>query len=462
MRDSRPAARSYSTPTRICSLPALLLPVVAAAGCVAYEPRPLDPEAILRDLERVELPATTDSSAAGGAATPQLTARQAAGWAVAHNPGLKALRADLGIAQAELVRAGLLPDPAIGWESMNALAIQFAGGTPHQADYVAGLVASWPVPRPGEIGAREDQASAHLQGARSSVLAAEWSLARNVHLACLDLEAVRAKLQLNARVLETARRTADFFAEARRAGGATAVQENLAGIELAGREQERIRLEGEQRAARQEVHRWLGIPPDAPLDVTMGADPFVLPSLPDKDTTALVNAALQKRPDLLQIMAEYDASEAELRLEVARQWPQLSIGTGLAIVLPFFSRWNRPAIDAAMARREKVEAEVRAAVHSLRADVHAAVASEQEAVRQVRHFEENLLPKVQESLRLTDEALRVREVTAIEILTAQRQVLDVQNNYLEARIRAARARLLLDTATGAVLADEARSHKGED
>lgn len=150
-------------------------------------------------------------------------------------------------------------------------------------------------------------------------------MARSVHLACLDLEAVRAKLQLNARVLETARRTADFFAEARQAGGATAVQENLAGIELAGLEQERIRLEGEQRAARQEVHRLLGIPPDAPLDVTMGADPFVLPSLPDKDTTALVNAALQKRPDLIQIMAEYDASEAELRLEVARQWPQLSI-----------------------------------------------------------------------------------------------------------------------------------------
>jgi outer membrane protein TolC len=63
---------------------------------------------------------------------------------------------------------------------------------------------------------------------------------------------------------------------------------------------------------------------------------------------------------------------------------------------------------------------------------------------------------VRETLQLTNEAFRAREVTLVEILTAQRQSLDSQQNYLEARIRRSKAKLLLDTVAGQVLAESTK------
>ncbi len=95
-------------------------------------------------------------------------------------------------------------------------------------------------------------------------------------------------------------------------------------------------------------------------------------------------------------------------------------------------------------------------VHLLRAEVHQSVTALENARREVRSFEDSLLPHLQESLRLADEAIAVREVTLVEILTAQRQVLGARRNYLEARIERARAQLMVDTVSGTVLMDRSR------
>jgi cobalt-zinc-cadmium efflux system outer membrane protein len=442
-----------------------LLGALALVGCVAYQPQPLEPLAILRQLEQTVLPVADRGGSPPATAAPLqsgsgLTARQAAGWAVAHNPALVAFRGDLGIAEAELVRAGLLPDPVAGWDAMDVLAVDLTGGTPRTAEHLAGLGVSWQVPRPGEIGARVGAALAREDEVRQGILAAEWRLVREVHVAFTELVAARARLELNSQLLEIARRTATFFKAARAVGGATAIQESLAGIELATLEQERVRLAGDLRTARQALNRLLGLPPATELEPEIPANPFALGET-DQEVGGLVEQAVQQRPDLRQLLALYRASEEELRLEIAQQWPSLAIGTGVALVLPIFSRFNRPAIQAAVARRERVGREVRAAVHALRAEVHEAVTALRNAALQVHAFDETLLPRVQESLRLTDEAFRAREVTLVEILTAQKQVLDVRSSYLDARIRVARARILVETVSGNVLADDLGKHKEE-
>lgn len=429
---------------------------LALPSCVSYEPQPVEPLAILRELEQAALPSERKGAPAGNGLTP----RQAAGWAVTHNPALVALRAEFGIAEAELVRAGLLPDPVVGWDAMDVLAVEFTSGTPTTAEYLAGLGLSWQVPRPGEVGARVGTALARREEVRQGILAAEWRLVREVHGTFTEVVAARARLDLNSQVLEIARRTATFFKEAREVGGATAIQESLAAIELGSLELERVRLEGELRTARQELNRLLGLPPGTDIEPETPADPFVVAEA-EPDVAQLVEQAVRQRPDLRRLLALYRAVEEELRLEIARQWPQLTIGTGISLVLPIFSRFNAPAIQAAMARRERIAREVRAAVHALRAEAHAAVTALQNAVRQVRAFEDTLVPRVRESLRLTDEAFRAREVTLVEILTAQKQVLDTRSSYLEARIRAARARILVETVTGKVLADDRGRHEEE-
>jgi len=66
-------------------------------------------------------------------------------------------------------------------------------------------------------------------------------------------------------------------------------------------------------------------------------------------------------------------------------------------------------------------------------------------------FQTSLGPQTEATLRLTERAFQAREVTPLEILTAQRQVLDTQARFLAARQASAEARIRLDSACGRLL-----------
>ncbi len=416
---------------------------------------------IFEDLQKMGLPQEfflNDIPIGVEEAKLSWTSAQAASWAVSHNPQLLAVRKEMGIAEAELVEAGLLPDPELGWDSMNVVAELVAGNTPTGPDYVAGLGLMWRVPRPGEISSRVGMAEARKEEVRQGILEAEWTLVRAVHRAWIDVQGAESRLRLNTRVLETAKKISVFFQEARKVSGATALQANLAAIEYSTLLQDRVRLQGELRLARQSLNAILGLRPDVKVPMRALKSPFRTED-EAKDAETLTKEALEHRPDLEALFARYQALEEALRLEVANQWPELAIGSAISFVLPIFSSFNAPAIRTAMARRDRMARQLKAAVHSLRAEVHAAVMECENERQQTEAFRNDLIPKIEENLRLTQVAFEAREVTLVEILTAQRQSLDTQKNYLEARIRKAVARLMMDTATGAVLTAEAGSRK---
>ena len=96
------------------------------AGCVSYEPAPVDVSQVLHDLEALRWEASGtngDETSAEDGATP----RELAAFAVAHNPTLSAVRGRIGVSNALLIEAGLLPDPTIGWDAMDVLAVELNG-----------------------------------------------------------------------------------------------------------------------------------------------------------------------------------------------------------------------------------------------------------------------------------------------------------------------------------------------
>ena len=450
--------RSFAKRTVTSFLAALLL-----SSCYSYEADPQDRWELLEELQKIVLPtlqSKPDSQLADGRARSEAswTSMQAASWAVSHNPALLAVRMQLGIAEAELVEAGLLPDPEFAFDAMNVVASEATGLEPIAADYISGLGLMWRVPRPGEISSKRGVAKARREEVRQGILEAEWTLVRAVHRAWIDVQAAEARLQLNTRVLETAKKVSDFFQAARKVRGATALQANLPAIEYATLRQNRVRLEGQLGLARQTLNALLGLQPSAVIPMRASKTPFASNDQ-SVDASALTKRALAQRPDLEALFARYQALEEALRLEVAKQWPELAIGSGLAFVLPIFSSFNAPAIRTAMSRRERMARKLKAAVHRLRAEVHAAVTVFESERRQVQAFKDELIPRIEENLRLAQQAFEAREVTLVEILTAQRQSLETQQNYLEARIRKAVARLMMDTASGAVLNEFARMDK---
>lgn len=422
-------------------------------SCTTYAPRPIDPLAFLRELESIPGPGL---ALAEGTDRPsphaRVDANRAVAWALNHSPDLYALLSTLDVAEADLERAGLLFDPTLSWGAMDVLALEFTNETPGTAEFVSGTGVSWPIPRPGEIGAQEGAARAERTATQWRISEAQWNLARNVRFAYLEVLAADLRVAQNESLLQLARRTATFFEAARAAGGATAIQESLAVVERASLEQVRVRLEGDRRLARQRLLNLLGLPPTFVIELTSDLE-FVTSS--DGGLDALVTEALESRPDVRMLMANHQVAEERLRLEIVRQWPQLALGTSLSITLPLFTRWNGPNIDAAFARRERAARTVRAKVHAVRAEVHATWTTREIARRRLRSMEETLLPRIVESLERTDEAFRAREVTIAEILVAQRQYLQARNQHLEARLDAVRADIELNMVTGRILEPEA-------
>ena len=419
----------------------------AMPGCQSYKPDPIDPTAVLRRLNSVALEAPPKKEAEApdenGSFDPSdgINLREAASLAIYLSPSLREFRAEQGIAAAQLIEAGLLPDPQIGWNAMDWL----VGG--ERDDIITGFGLSWEVPRPGEIRAKKGIAKARVEEVRYAVMAAEWRLARQVALAWLEVMGARQRLVLNQRLLDISRQTHDYLRRGRTAKTVTALQENLASIELANVEVERERLLVGAQDAWQDLNVLLGLPPGARFELQAPADVFAFVS-ESHSAEAMVKQAIENRPDLKELLALYNQAEAALKLEIRRQWPRLSIGTGIAIDLAFGTLFNQPAIRTRIEERQRVRLQVEAAVHELRQEVHASLTSLLRTTRQLKYYRENLAPRLEESLRLSAAARGVTEITPVELLTSQRQVLETQTRFLETRIQHRKNRELVATLTG--------------
>ncbi len=426
--------------------PALAL---ALASCVSYEPAPLDVSEVLRALEvRAWAPSEApDSPASDVGFRPE----ELAAFAVTANPGLSARRAEVGVGRALLVEAGLLPDPELGWDAMDVLASRIVDGTSDSVDVLSGLGLMFPLPRPGERDARVGAAEWRVEETRRRIARAEWNLTRDVYLACEEVHAAHQLLAQTRTLVEVAESTNDYFRRARDAGTATGIQANLALGELQAMRLEEVRAEARAHQGRQDLNALLGLPPGYVLEVRAAAEDPSLHDLLRRSPEELTRDAVLRRPDLAELEARYRGSEEGVRLAVARQYPMVSIGTGIGLELPVFSRWGRPAIDTALARREQVGRELAAAVHAARAEIASAHTLWQLADRELALVENELLPNAEQNLELAQESFRQGELTLLETLALQRALVEARTRHAEVRAQKRKRAWSLLAASGLLL-----------
>lgn len=441
---------------------ALLFASHAIAGCTNPAPDPISTAALLSELREVQLGSALPPSGSTPGPTPGpslendgISIDDAVAVALHLNPELRAARSSLGIAHAEVVIAGLYPSAELGADlaDLGVLSseldddghvdgIDLSSGP---LDWVAGIDLTYPLPRPGERDARTDAATARLEAARADIAQAEWRLVGDVRRAFIEQIGADNRLDLMDRSAEIARRTRDFFERSRQLGAATALEANLAALDFDLIEERREGLRVARRLAAQTLNALLGVPPEPALTVRISGD-LLDPTPPWGDPGTLVEQALLRRPDIAVLRARYDETEAELRLQISRRWPGITVGTAISIELPFFSQMNEPAIQAALARRAQVADQLRANVHQLRAEVHRALALWEQCSRRADYFQRNTAPHVQLGLKLAEESIAARELTLLDALITQRQALDAQERQLELRLAAAHAAVAVRTA----------------
>jgi outer membrane protein TolC len=339
----------------------------ALAGCrlQPYQPRPLEPQQAAAEFlaRRADSPALRDFLEREGAAP---TEWPKAAWGLRDlalaarffHPEVEAARAEVAAGEAAVAAAARPAVPVA-----KPLVEHHDRADPGQSRWSYGLELEIPLAGPDRREARLAQAQQRLEAARAEEAATAWRAGSRLRRSFVEhFEATEsARLDVEERALRTAQATA---LERRLARGAADAPEAGAArlrLELA----ELKAAEGEARL-RQTLARLadaLGLPREAvaPLRFDFSALERA-PAAPAAE--ALREQALRGRSDIRRSLAQYAAADAELRLAVAAQYPELRLRPAylwdqgdniwaLALGIPLQMLQDQEApVRAAEARRE--------------------------------------------------------------------------------------------------------------
>ena len=442
-------------------------PVILVAGCVAYEPVPLDGAAELASLRATTLDGVRVEHARPGQAegatsraidlSDGLDEDELVAVALTLSPALRTKRLEAGDAQAQLIEAGLWPNPEIGvsWRT----AIGGATGQSADADLLIDLLQPW------RRGARVDAATARTKEVAADGLAEEWRLVRDVRLRRLDVLAAERTLALLGEEAELRERTKELTVRRRGAGEGTELDVSAAELDVAEIRRDRLRAETDLGTARRALNELIGVPPGFVLQLTASGQPLAVTVFEDVPDADLEQRLLAGRFELRALEAAYDRSEHELRLAVQSQFPNLKLGLSYErdsggdrflgpaaeLEIPLFNR-NQGEIAAKSNARDVARANYVAALHRLRAEAYEARAQLERARIEVEMQEKDVLPLVQRSQDLVERAFDARDVGILDRVTAQQRALRARVAYLDSVIRYQRAVIEVETATGMPLA----------
>lgn len=451
----------------------ILTAALLAMGCARYQALPLDSAAERAalagpDPQRIELEAArirhpllqpVHLDLAEG-----LTPDQAAVAAVLGNPGLRAVRDGRRLAEAQVLQAGLLPNPQFSYEqdwptggsSMGAVGA-------HSAQLEWDLNALW------ERGLRRQAASAQARAVDLGVAWQEWQVAQAARMAAFRVLALEEQVPLARMAMAEARRAMEAWERAAESGAASGAASATSRAEFGQARQSLSRLEEARTQAGQELNGLLGLPPEAPLPLRKAAPLPAWEELPSGPE--LVQGLGERRLDLLAFRQGYASRDAQLRLAIRRQFPPIGIlvnrardtggvvtfGLGARLQLPLFDR-NQGRIAEERASRRALYDEYQARLFTARAQIAELLARLAGIQQRIAAAEEELGP-LETSAEAYGEA---GKTGAVDLESAGKARLVYLGQALAvARLRAERAGLgvQLEVASGRYLPDDAMGER---
>ena len=346
------------------------LAVLIAAGCTTYQPRPLAPTALAEHFEqrRLDDPGLQHyiarhlgaaSSAAGAWNLSTLTLA-----AFYFNPELDVARARWGSTKAAVVTAGQRPNPVLQLP-FGLTTNPAAGASP----YLYGLALDIPIETAGKRGYRVAQAEQLSDAAQAQIGEVAWQVRARLRSALLDLYAADREAAILAREEALQQRILTLMQGRLAQGAASGPEVALVRAEWARTRIGTAQARSHAEAARAAIASAIGVPLAAVhgLAIDFGAFDH---AAPDDLGAQARREALLNRADLRAALARYEASQAALQLEVARQYPDIHLGPGYTfdagqnkfaltlsgIALPVFHR-NEGPIGQAQARRKEAAAQ---------------------------------------------------------------------------------------------------------
>jgi outer membrane protein TolC len=361
----------------------LLTGALALAGCTSYNPEPLDLDP--------DLP--SQASALAGARNRPLSIADLDHLILANNPELRAARARLGLGEAQVIEAGLLPNPQV------ALSYPFfVAGSGGSNAFSAGLSQDLKsiLLRPLK---REAAVDAALE-INAALLWQEWQTIGKARVLFVDIVASDRAQKLIERTRKLLRDRLNLATAAINQGNAALAALSPDLVAVGDVQKIYDDLERTQLSRRHQLNALLGLAPDAPLPLAGGSQP---PRLDPRSIHRDLASLADRRPDLIALQYGYRSQDAKLRQAILAQFPNVtiglvggrdsnaiySVGPTVSFELPIFDR-NEGAIAKEGATREALNREFTARLTAAAGEIQALVSEQALLARQFASVEPRL------------------------------------------------------------------------
>ncbi len=438
-----------------------LLLSLTLSGCVSYTDKPINASVTASGLEARTLadPGLREFFKANlrqdGSAWPP------ANWdltrlmltAFYYHPDLDVARAELGFAEAGSITAGMRPNPTVSFSpqfNSNALA--------SVSPWTMGWSLNVPIETAGKRGYRLDQAKHQTDAARFKLLNTAWQVRSRVRVTFLAFYVAQTKREALQKQADIQARLVDLLAHRLSAGAVSQPEVTLAHLALQQSQLLWAETQREHAEAKVLLASTLGLPVQALNGIVFSFDAFSrLPPDESLGGDRLRRLALVNRADILKALAEYDASQSALHLEIARQYPDIQMkpghqwdqgdnkwSLGLSLTLPILNQ-NEGPIAQAEANRKLAAAIFLALQNKTMGDIDQTVTGFRMASNKLT-IAEALLASREKQQRAVTAQFNAGETDRLALTSADVELISIQLARLDAWNRAHQALGLVEDA----------------
>jgi outer membrane protein TolC len=240
--------------------------------------------------------------------------------AVSQNPALRLARRDLGVSQAQVYAAGLLPDPQLNLANDIAHSSGVGAASSYGLNYDFGALLA------RSSAKQAAQSAQHQVGL--NLLWQEWQVMGQAQL-------LMVRAQMQAKIFKVLQHQQQFAAD-RAARSHQALQQGNLTRDIANSDEVAVQainskmddLKTLQLATRHDINDLLGLSPDTRLNLQFDEQGQVSP--PAQVDASLIQVALNeladRRPDLQALQAGYASQDAKVHQAILAQFPALNVG----------------------------------------------------------------------------------------------------------------------------------------
>ena len=238
-----------------------------------------------------------------------------------YSPNLAVARAQWEVTVADTQTAAARPNPSVtaipGYDTTTAI----------PSPWLPAITFDWPVETAGKRGKRMAEAREQALSARWEIVTAAWQVRSNLREALLDGQVAERRHSLLDQEYQLQQQLVQRMEQRLTAGDVARPELVAAQIALQKTSQDRLDAETRASDARVRLAGIIGLSAAAldgvKIDYTLATK--LPPGLTDPEARRV---ALTSRSDIRGALADYAAAEDDLKLEIAKQYPDMHLGPG--------------------------------------------------------------------------------------------------------------------------------------